>query len=266
MGVGFQRHHLMKLFLAGCILAAVLSVFFLMHEKKAQENAASAKKLKKELAVSSTDQSLQKFSLTGFDDQGKKFWNLQGDKARIDPGQTVFLEQNVTLKLKDSTSIKTDHVQWSQEEGILRTPASVFVTHENTEVKGRGAVGRLSENFIQLNRDIEMLINKSTLLTCSGPLKIFFKENRMVFYRHVKVVDDRGVLKANRMDVSFDSEQKKVSQIIAMGNVTIERGTDTTHSQRAIYTLATGSIRLEGNPEITMHKDSSKILDVPLRN
>ena len=88
----------------------------------------------------------------------------------------------------------------------------------------------------------------------------------MVFYRHVKAVDDRGVLKANRMDVLFDSEQKKVSQIIATGNVTIERGTDTTHSQRAIYTLATGSIRLEGNPEITMHKESAKILDAPLRN
>jgi lipopolysaccharide export system protein LptA len=127
-------------------------------------------------------------------------------------------------------------------------------------------VGRLNDSFIQLNRDIEMLINRSTLLTCDGPLKIFYKENRMVFYRKVKVVDDRGVLKANRMDVLFDPEQKKVSQIIAIGNVIIERGTDITHSQRAIYSLATGSVRLEGNPEITMHKESSKILDAPLRN
>ena len=140
------------------------------------------------------------------------------------------------------------------------------MTHENTVIKGRGAVGRLSDNFIQLNHDIEMLINKSTLLTCKGPLKIFFKENRMVFYRKVKIVDNRGVLTANRMDVFFDPDQKKVSKIIALGDVTIERGTDTTHSRRAIYTLANGSLRLEGNPQVTLHKESQKILDVPLRN
>ena len=265
MSGGFQGHSFKKIFLMGCILAAVTLIFFMTHEKRVQERAA-ARKLRAESGASSTDQSVQKFSLTGFDDQGKKFWNLQGDKARIDIGQTVILEENVTLKLKDSTVIKTDHVQWSQDGGILRTPAMVFVTHDNADIKGRGAAGRLSDNFIQLNHDIEMLINKSTLLTCSGPLKIFFKENRMVFYRNVKIVDDRGVLTADRMDVFFDSAQKKVSQVIAVGDVTIERGTDTTHSRRAIYTLATGSIRLEGNPEVTLHKESQKLLNAPLRN
>ena len=266
MSGGFQRHNFAKIFLTVCVVAAMSAVFFMTHERKIKEKAAAARRIKGDSAASSTDQSLQKFSLTGFDDQGKKFWNLEGDKARIDPGQVVFLEQNVTLKLKDSTVIKTDHVQWSQDGGILRTPALVFVTHQNANVKGRGAVGRLNDNFIQLDHNIEMLINQSTLLTCSGPLKIFFKENRMVFYRNVKIVDDRGVLKANRMDVLFDPDQKKVSQIIAVGNVTIERGSDTTHSQRAIYSLATGSVRLEGNPEVTLHKESSKILDAPLRN
>ncbi|OIO37248.1 MAG: LPS export ABC transporter periplasmic protein LptC [Candidatus Omnitrophica bacterium CG1_02_46_14] len=256
----------MKIFLAGCICTALFSVFFLMHEKNAKKEAVLMKRARSHTPPPDTDQSLQKFSLTGFDDEGKKFWNLQGDKAKIDTGQTIFLEQNVTLKLKESTVIKTDHVQWSQDGGILRTRAMVTVSHENAEVKGRGAVGRLSENFIQLNHDIEMLINKSTLLTCDGPLKIFIKENKMVFYRKVKVVDDRGVLTANRMDVLFDPEQKKVSQIIAIGNVTIERGTDTTHSQRAIYSLVTGSVRLEGNPEVTLHKESAKMLDAPFRN
>ncbi len=266
MSGGFQRNNFKKVFLGGCLLAAALFIFFVVHKQKIKENTVTARKLSREPALSSTDQSLQKFSLTGFDDQGKKIWNLQGDKAKIEPGQTVFLEQNVTLKLKENTVIKTDHVQWSQDGGTLRTPAPVFVMHQNAEVKGRGAVGRLSENFIQLNHDIEMLINQSTLLNCSGPLKIFFKENRMVFYRNVKVVDSRGILKANRMDVLFDQEQKKVSQIIAVGNVIIERGSDITHSQRAVYSLATGSVRLEGNPEVTLHKESSKILDAPLRN
>jgi hypothetical protein len=46
----------------------------------------------------------------------------------------------------------------------------------------------------------------------------------------------------------------------------IVRGEDRTHSRRAIYTLATGSIRLEGNPEITLHKGQTGILDGALRN
>ena len=146
------------------------------------------------------------------------------------------------------------------------TEAAVHVDHESAQVKGMGAVGRLNEHFIQLNREIEMVINRSTRLTCDGPLKIFYDQNKMIFYRNVKVTDERGTLTAKRMDVLFDPTAKKVKQIIAIGDVMILRGTDTTRSRRAIYTLATGSVRLEGSPHITLHKESQKLLDAPLRN
>jgi lipopolysaccharide assembly outer membrane protein LptD (OstA) len=68
------------------------------------------------------------------------------------------------------------------------------------------------------------------------------------------------------MDVTFDSETKKVKQIFAAGNVVIVRAGDTTRSNRAIYSFATGSIRLEGNPEITLHKGSTALLDGAIRN
>ncbi len=235
---------------------------------KGREEASSAKKRIKidDIVKSSQDQMLEKFSLTGFDEKGKKSWKLEGEAAKVDPGQTVFLDQNVTLKLKDTTTIRTDHVQWSQDGGRLKTDSLVTVDHENAKIKGMGAHGILKDNFIQLNRNIEMVLNDSTRLTCSGPLKMFYKENRMIFYRKVKITDERGVLTSNRMDVLFDPEAKKVKQIIAVGNVVIVRGTDTTHSERAIYTVATGSIRLEGNPEITLHKESTKLLDATLRN
>ena len=64
-----------------------------------------------------------------------------------------------------------------------------------------------------------------------------------------------------RMDVYFDSQEKKVTQIIAIGDVVIERGGDTTRSKRAIYTPSTGSLRLEGDPEVTLHPKSSKALN-----
>ncbi len=216
------------------------------------------------------DQELQKFSLTGFDESGKHFWNLEGETARIDSAETVLLEQGVTLRLRDDTVIETDRLRWSQDRGTLRTDAPVRVRHQSADVKGRGAYGRPNENFIQLNRDIVMVLagpdGKPTTVTCSGPLKIHYNENRMVFYRNVKVVDGRGVLTADRMDVRFDGDKKQVTEILAAGSVVIERGTDTTRSQRAIYNPVTGSIRLEGSPEILLHKGASNILDGAARN
>ena len=251
------------MFGAGFVLLFLF--FFFVASGKKTKQAKTQGVSRQNLISSSRDQELQKFNLTGYDDKGKTFWNLTGETAKIDPGQTVFLDQNVVLKLQGDTVVKTDHVQWSQDGGLLTTSAPVFVDHKNAKIKGLGAVGRPAESFIQLNRNIDMVIHPSIHLTCQGPMKIFYKEHKMTFYRYVRVEDERGVLKANRMDVLFDPVEKKIDQIIAIGNVTIERGTDITHSQRAIYSLVTGSVRLEGNPEITLHKES-QLVDAPFRN
>ncbi len=249
---------LLPLTLAGAL------VYFLWTTKPVQKKKSEPTRA--QLVQSSQDQKLQKFSLTGFDEKGKSHWNIEGDQAKIDPSRMVFLDQNVTLRLKDNTVIKSDHVQWSQDGGTLRTNAWVTVDHENAKVKGRGAYGKPNDGFIQLDRDIRMTMNDSTTLTCLGPMKIFYNQHLMYFFRRVKVVDQRGTLSANRMNVTFDPDTRKIREIIAIGNVVIERGTDTTHSRRAIYSLDTGSVRLEGNPEITLHKTGGNLLDGALRN
>lgn len=252
---GAQRFQVFMFF--GALATAVI---FLVADRNRHRHDASSP-ARAEIIRSSRDQELQKFSLTGYDDKGQKFWHLEGDTAKIDSGQTVFLDQNVTLRLKDQTVVRTDHVQWSQDGGTLRTDAPVTVDHENVKIHGTGAFGRPADNFVQLNRDIDMLVNGNTRVTCLGPMKIFYNDNKMIFYRRVRAVDERGVLTAKRMDVLFDPNDKKVNQIIAIGDVVIERGQDTTRSRRAVYSLATGSVRLEGDPEITLHKESKALLD-----
>jgi lipopolysaccharide export system protein LptA len=260
------RRHNFSVFLFIGLMVLLAAVVFWPLQRKKTEAAAKVRVSREDLIRSSADQKVQKFSLTGFDEKGGKFWNLEGDVAKIDIGQTVYLDENVTLKIGNGTTIRTDRVKWSQESGKLVTDAAVHVDHENAKVKGMGAIGRLNEKFIQLNREIEMVMNNTTRLTCDGPLKIFYDKDKMIFYRNVKVTDERGTLTAKRMDVLFDPEAKKVRQIIAIGDVRILRGTDTTRSRKAIYTLATGSVRLEGSPHITLHKESQKLLDAPLRN
>src|SRR3989338_6647600 len=176
------------------IVATLVALLFVAHEKKIKK-ALQVRGTRQELVSSSHNQELQKFNLTRFDDQGKKFWNLEGDTAKIDMGQTVYLDQNVTLKFRDGTVVKTDHVEWSQDGGTLKTDAAVDVSHKTAKIHGIGALGRPNDSFIQLNRHIDMLINETTRLVCDGPMKIFYKENKMVFYRKVKVTDDKGILR-----------------------------------------------------------------------
>lgn len=259
----FYKQIYRYLFLIFLIGAVVISVVVLMSSSKKKKVVAPVSIERQEIVNASQDQGLQKFSLTGFDEGGKTFWNLEGDKAKINVDQTVILQQNVTLKLKDDTVVKTDYVEWSQNNSVLKTNAPVFVDHRDAKIKGRGAIGRPNDSFIQLNRQIDMMISGKTHVTCRGPMKVYYKEDKIMLYRDVKVEDARGVLKARRMDVFFDSVQNKVTQIVAMGDVIIEREADTTRSERAIYTLATGSIRLEGNPEVTLHKQKGKLLDMP---
>ncbi len=248
------------------VMVVLVAFSFMVMGKKAKEKEVSRDPKKEERIRTARDQEFKKFSLAGFDDQGKKFWNLEGDTAKINPDKVVFLQQNVTLKLRDDTVIRTDNVLWSQDGGVMRTNSAVDVDHQNIKIKGMGALGRPADSFIQLNRDIEVLIQPNTRISCKGPMKIYYKDNKLIFFRNVKVVDQRGSLSANRMDVFFDSQTKKVKQIFAAGNVVIVRSGDTTRSNRAIYSLATGSIRLEGNPEVTLHKGSMTLLDGALRN
>lgn len=263
MNAAFRRGNASWLF---GFLAVGLLLGLAIYTHHQDNSKKKARRVRADLVGSSRDQHLQKFNLTGYDEQGKKFWNLVGEVAKIDPVETVFLDKNVILKLKDSTVVNTDHVRWSPQAGLLTTNSPVFVVHQNTRIKGMGAVGRPNESFIQINRDILMILNDTSQLTCIGPMKIYYKENKAVFYRKVKVTDAKGFVSSNRMDVFFDSTTKKVSQIVAVGNVTIERDGNLTHSERAIYTVANGSVRLEGSPEITLYKENSSLIDAPLRS
>ncbi len=211
-------------------------------------------------------QELQQFALAGYDNQGQKFWNLKGDVAKINTDRTVFLDQNVSLELENNTTIEADHVEFSQEKGILRTNAPVFISHQNAKIRGIGAIGKLNEKFVQIQREIDMVISDTTHLVCRGPMKIYYDQNKIIFYRDVKVTDEKGTLAAQRMDVFMDPEQKKVSEIHARGDVVITRGGSVTHSDRAIYTVATGSVKLEGSPKILLQKDNLQSFDGTFRN
>ncbi len=98
MTSAFHKSNLPILMFGAGVLLLFFVFFFVASNKKAKQGKAQGAS-RQNLISSSRDQELQKFNLTGYDDKGKTFWNLVGETAKIDPGQTVFLDQNVVLKL-----------------------------------------------------------------------------------------------------------------------------------------------------------------------
>lgn len=203
------------------------------------------------------DQVIEHFVLEGFDDNGNRIWELVGDSAHIDEQQDVFIEKNVVLTLQESTKIRTDKVLWQNKKSQFVTNQSVKVHHDQVEITGSGALGRMDQKFVQINQNIRMLINAGTIITCRGPLRIHQSENRIVLYRDVWILDERGAVSSDRMDAYYDTEARQVIAVIARGNVRVSRGEDVTYSDTAIYDARTGSVKLEGAPEIDIRSESS---------
>jgi lipopolysaccharide assembly outer membrane protein LptD (OstA) len=204
-------------------------------------------------------QIIEHFTLEGFDDGGDESWKLQGDSAHVSSATDVFIEKNVVLTMLGGAVIHSDKVFWQNNKTRFTTTQPVMVSHRNIQVKGRGAIGKLNQKSIQINQDIRMLIEPDgTWVTCRGPMRILQIENRVTLYHDVRIADDRGDLVADRMDAYFDPDTKKIILITAAGNVRITRGEDVSVADKAIYDTRTGSIRLEGLPEISI-RDTNRI-------
>lgn len=203
------------------------------------------------------DQVIEHFVLEGFDNDGNRAWELVGDSAHIDEEQDVFIEKNVVLTLQETTLIRTDKVLWQNKKSQFLTNQQVKVHHDQVQISGIGALGRMDQKFVQINQNVRMLINAGTIVTCQGPLRILQSENRIVLYRDVWILDERGAVSADRMDAYYDAEARQIIAVVAKGNVRVSRGEDVTYSDTAIYNARTGSVKLEGAPEIDIRSESS---------
>ena len=197
-------------------------------------------------------QIIERFELEGFDEKGDRLWELQGDYAHMTEANHVFIEKDVLLTLMQKTVVEADKVYWQSDKSRFITNRPVKITHDTLEVEGKGALGKLDDRFLQLNQSIRMFLENGAVITCHGPLKIYLQEERLVMYRNVMVIDERGAVFADRMDVFFDPDARKIKKIVARENVRIQRDDDVTYAEVAIYDTETQSVRLEGEPEIVV--------------
>lgn len=244
----------MKKLLVWLLLAAAAAgVWWMMNHRPARPDVYT------DPDAAARGQIIEHFELEGFDDEGNASWRLVGDSAHVSTTTDVFIEKNVVLTMLGGAIIKSDKVFWQNSKTRFVTSQPVKVLHRNVDVDGRGAIGKLDRKSIQINQDVRMRIEPDgTLVTCRGPMRILQDENRVTLYHDVKIHDSRGNLVSDRMDAYFDPTTKKIVTVTASGNVRITRGDDVSVADKAIYDTRTGSVRLEGMPEISI-RDTNRL-------
>lgn len=136
-----------------------------------------------------SDQQISDFSLSGFNDQGKKSWDLAGKTADIfenvvklkdvkgylygeqeeikltaDKGDfdkkegKVHLEQDVLITTSSGAKLSTNSLDWDRKNQLINTKDRVNIEKENLIATAEGATGRPNLNKVNLEKDVQVEI------------------------------------------------------------------------------------------------------------
>lgn len=261
-------------------LVLILNVNGCGNKKTTGENSVENESLNEQ-----TDQKILTFSLSGYSEGGKRNWDLKGDSADVlktnvvllnnvlghsydknnnitltankgefDKNQNnLLLKENVVATTVDGATLTTDHMNWNATKEEVDTDAIVNINRENMEATGEGACGQPDLKYMQLKKNVTVELKPSTVITCDGALEVDTQNNKAVFNDNVLVVDERGKLWADKVEVYFDPIKKGIDKVVAKGNVKIERGENVTYSEEASYDANSKLMVLSGRPKLVLY-------------
>jgi LPS export ABC transporter protein LptC len=240
-------------------------------------------------------QEVNDFSLVQFEGSGIKKWKLSGSSAELEDNKvminevsalgfgekTVFklkagagdfyrkeqvirLEDNVIAKTADGARLTADSLNWDTGDKNVSTRDFVSIKKSGFEINGKGMVCDLEKNTAELGKNITASLNSPdsdfsfTTITCDGPLRMDYKNNKAVFLNNVAVKNKEGDISADRIDVYYNSETKKLKYVVARGNVKIANGNSTTYSDKAVYLVEEGKVVLPKNPKLVINNGISE--------
>ncbi|MCM8775383.1 MAG: LPS export ABC transporter periplasmic protein LptC [Candidatus Omnitrophica bacterium] len=250
-------------------------------------------------------QKLYTFSFTKYSADGEKEIEIEGDSADVltqavdlmnvvakayaeevpvtitaDGGRyhkdtnTVHLQENVVATTENGTRLLTEELDIDPTKKTVATDVEAEVKKDNINVKGLGAFGDSRLKNVKFKKNVTVVIQSDetpteggpTIITCDGPLVIDYEKNIAHFKDNVVAEDHRGKLTADLMDVYYNKVSRRVSKIVALGNVVVENPDgNKTYSDSVIYLATEGKIILGGDAE-ALYVDDSKIdLDEDLR-
>lgn len=183
---------------------------------------------------------------------------ITADMGDIDKATSkVRLEKNVVATTENGTRLLTEALDIFPSKKMLDTSVQAEVKRDNINIEGMGAQGdsrlkkvRFKKNVTVVVKNPESESKTPTVITCDGPLVVNYDENIARFNKNVVAEDERGKIQADTMDVYYNKDTRRVSKIVAVGNVVIDNPDgNQTFSDNVIYLAEEGRIILGGDAE-----------------
>jgi len=242
-------------------------------------------------AAMEPEQKFQGFNLQGYDDNGEKAWNVNGDTADIIGEEIILhnvdansfgeqkmnvtaktgtvnqtsgkmrLEQDVVVTSEDGKQLTTDTLDWNRDDDLVSTEDDVRITDVGMMATGTGMNARPGLKTARIHEDVTVMIdtapkdveeNKTVTITSDGPMEIDQALSLATFEDNVVAVQDDQTLMADRMEIYFDSEMSTIDKMICTGNVRIQQGENRSYATKAVYSAKTQKLTLTGRPKLIM--------------
>lgn len=169
----------------------------------------------------------------------------------------VHLEKNVVAITDDGTRLVTEALDMHPSEHLVETDLPTQVKKDNINVEGTGAQADTRLKKVKFQKKVTVVVQNAddksagpTVITCDGPLVVDYEKNIAHFKDNVVARDSQGTLNADAMDVYYNRVSRRVSKIVAVGDVVIENPDgNKTFSDSVIYLADEGRIILGGDTE-----------------
>ncbi len=213
--------------------------------------------------------------------------NLTADNGDFNKSSgVVHLENNVVITTSSGSKLTTDSLDWDRKQQIVSTLDKVSLQRSDMNLTGEGAKGHTALNQVALEKNVRLDIQpqdkqkgkkEKIVIICDGPLEVDYEKNIAIFNNNVKVETPDLTIYSDKMQVYFIPKQEgvkkgeaaagmssSINKIIALGNVRILRGENTSYSQEAVYTALDKRIVLTGRPQIEIYQTEN--LNAAFRN
>jgi len=237
------------------------------------------------------EQKFHGFNLQGYDEGGEKAWNVNGDTADIQGSEIILsnvdantfgdqsmnvtaktgivdqtsgkmhLEEDVVITSKDGKTLMTDSLDWDRNDDLVTTEDRVVITDRRMMAKGTGMEARPGLKKAKIEEDVTVMIEtepnaqqggKTVTITSDGPMIIDQSESVATFEDNVVAVQEGRTLKADRMEIYFDSEMSGIKQMICLGHVELEQGENRSFAEKAVYDAPVKKLILSGRPKLIL--------------
>ncbi len=188
---------------------------------------------------------------------------ITADRGMFDKSNgMVYLKRNVVATTNTGARLLTESLDINPQGHRMQTEERAAVRKDNIDVEGDGAESDPHIKEVTFKENVTVQIRNEegakqpTVITCDGPLEINYVTHVALFERNVIARDSQGTLTSDRMKVYYDEGTKRVSKMVATGNVVvISSDGNKTYSDNVVYLPQEGRVILGGDSETTYFPD-----------